>query len=265
MYHVSELYIYPVKSLAGISLSNAEVFPRGFKYDRRWVIVNDQNRFLTQRTLPMLTQFGIQLRNSEIVVYDKRKSSSSISFPIEMKTGNTGSVRIWNSDVNAIFADDEVNEWFSSAVEQDVRLAYMPDSSSRLIGHENSGDHIVSFADFSPYHILGEQSFEHLNKKLNKQITINRFRPNIIFTGGNPHDEDSWLDLVIGNVHFKGVKNCGRCKVPDLDPDTGESDGEPSRVLKSYRSENDGVYFGRYLVAESAGNISVGDLLSICN
>ena len=38
---LTQIWIYPIKSLGGISLSSAKVMEKGLQYDRRWMLVDD--------------------------------------------------------------------------------------------------------------------------------------------------------------------------------------------------------------------------------
>lgn len=88
---------------------------------------------------------------------------------------------------------------------------------------------------------------------------MNRFRPNFVFTGGKPYEEDIWKDFVIESAEFKAVKPCARCVITTTDQHTAERSAEPLKTLSEYRKINNKVLFGMNVICKSTGNVSVGN------
>jgi uncharacterized protein YcbX len=260
-FYISELFIYPIKGLSGIKLTQSQVTERGFMWDRRWMLVDEQNQFISQRTFPQLCQFKLNLlQNGFNVNFD----GESIFLPFEIKDGYRQLVNIWNDEVMAIEAPHELNVFFASLLKINCKLVYMPSSSNRLVDKNYvENDYQVSFADGYPILIIGRESLNLLNEKLEYTIPMNQFRPNIVFEGGSPHIEDTWDKIVINNVELKGVKPCGRCKVITINQETATSSKEPLKTLATYRNFDNKINFGQNTIVVKAGNIATGDKIII--
>ena len=59
---LTEINIYPIKSLGGIGLEQSVVEERGLQFDRRWVLVDEKNKFLTQREFPQMAKFDLKVK-----------------------------------------------------------------------------------------------------------------------------------------------------------------------------------------------------------
>jgi len=263
MLTVSELFIYPVKSLGGIAVSSALLTDRGFQYDRRWMLVNEQNNFLTQRELPAMallqvriTAEGLQVRHQE--------NGAAILLPLQPQTSEMVMTAIWSDQCRAQIVSETANEWFSDMLSTRCRLVYMPDTSRRRVDSRYAHDkEITSFADGYPTLIIGQSSLDDLNSRLADAVTMHRFRPNIVFTGGNPYEEDEWEAFLINNLPFFGVKLCARCTITTINPATAEKGKEPLRTLAAYRMRRNKVYFGQNLLHKGEGMIKVGDEIKV--
>ena len=140
----------------------------------------------------------------------------------------------------------------------------MPDVSMRPVdttsGNSPKGK-FTSFADAYPFMMLGEASMSDLNNRLKVPVSVKRFRPNMVFSGGIPYQEDKIEKFVINQIGFMGLENCARCKIPNIDPDTGilNKDKEPLKTLATYRTKNGNINFGRNVIHSGSGFIRVGD------
>ncbi len=266
--HVSALWIYPVKSLGGIPLETAEVQSRGFRYDRRWMLVDEQGQFLTQRNLPEMALLRPAIFTDFLEVRDSRNPGEPIRTPLQPPaTGKFQKVKIWSSEVNAIAPDRLADEWFSDALGFRCRLVFMADSSCRAVDalYGRPGDE-VSFADGFPFLVIGQSSLDNLNARLSEALPMNRFRPNIVVEGSQPHEEDAWSLVRMGSAIFRAVKPCIRCTVPTINQETAEPGKEPLRTLATYRQVGNNIYFGENLCLESIEKesaISVGDSVEV--
>ena len=257
---VQNLYLYPIKSLGGISVQEAQVEERGFKYDRRWMLVDQSGEFLTQRQHPQLALLQVVLGETGMVVFSKVDPSRKISFDLKMNSGKEMQVSVWGDVVTALQVSPEVSAWFSDFLGMDVNLVRMPESSHRKLDPRYAvQEESVSFADGMPYVMIGQASLDELNGRLADPVGMDRFRPNLVFSGGEAYAEDQFKQLQIGEVGFQVVKPCARCVMITVDQEKGTKGKEPLATLATYRSQGAKVYFGQNAVALTQGIVRVGD------
>jgi hypothetical protein len=262
---LSAINIYPVKSLGGIALREAKVETRGLQYDRRWLLVDEEGTFITQREYPRMALCSVRVTREGLEASAPGMKPLLIPFQPEHPAPVT--VKIWRSICEAVRLGEFIDAWFSRFLGATLRLVYMTDETRREVNPAyavHAGDH-VSFADGYPFNLLGESSFQDLNGRLATQVPINRFRPNFVITGASAFEEDGWRKIRIGATLFHVVKPCERCQLTTIDQETGERTGqEPLRTLAQYRTKNNGVLFGQYLIAEREGEmIRVGDEIEV--
>ena len=263
--NISELNIYPVKSLTGISLQSAVVEDRGLQFDRRWMLVDEKRQFITQREVPRMATVKIAIGDGGL---DASINGSRINISAEPKTGNTRNVKIWSSSVKGEFYPDEINEWFSNQLATPCSLVSMPETSKRKVNPFYAVrifQDTVSFADGYTFLLIGEGSLTDLNSRLEQPVPMNRFRPNFVVAGSEPFAEDNWKRIRIGSTEFHVVKPCARCVMTTIDQSAGEKTGkDPLKTLSSYRNRNGNVLFGQNLIADvSGGTIRVGDQVEV--
>ncbi len=266
--YLSEINIYPIKSLGGVSLKGSVIEGRGLKFDRRWMLVDESNKFLTQREFPQMAIVKVEIAKENLrVTFD----SSKKSIPFAPETNETTSVKIWSSRCRAKIYDDETNEWFSEVLQTKCRLALMPEETRRRVSYfyaAHKGD-VVSFADGYPFLIIGESSLDDLNSKLENPVPMNRFRPNFVVSGSEAFAEDDWKLIKIGDAIFHVVKPCARCVMTTIDQKSGEKQGsEPLKTLAKFRipkrSIKKKILFGQNLIAENAGaTVKVGNKIEV--
>lgn len=256
---VQDIYVYPVKSLGGIRLSEAVVEERGFRYDRRWMLVDEAGVFITQRKYPELALLRVALGEKGLRVTNQ-KNGESVEIPFGMDSGEELTVTVWHDLMLAKTVDANLDSWFSDFLGFSVRLVRMPEATQRKIDPRYAVNaESVSFADGMPYLIIGQASLDELNSRLESPVPMNRFRPNIVIAGGSPFLEDSLRKIKIGELVFAIVKPCARCVMTTVDQATGEKGKEPLRTLSTYRAINGKIYFGQNVVALQSGKIKVGD------
>ncbi|MCU0438019.1 MAG: MOSC domain-containing protein [Raineya sp.] len=262
-YLISELYIYPIKSFAGIQLMEAEITDRGFLYDRRWMLVDNNGRFLSQREYSELCFFQPVIKKDGLEVYHKKYPSQSIFVPFQYQSENQ-SVAIWDDICQGNIVSEIINQFFSDLLKQEVKLVYMTENSQRLINtkYAKNGE-LTSFSDGYPFLMIGQGSLDDLNAKTSEFIPMNRFRPNIVFTGGDAFEEDTWKNFSINNIHFTCAKPCARCVVTTINQDTGTKGKEPLVTLNQYRKQNNKILFGQNIIHHGLGSIKVGDKLIV--
>lgn len=257
VYSVKEIYIYPVKSLAGISLKSAHAEEMGFENDRRWMLINAENIHVTQREYPIMSQFYPEILGDKIQITFEGETHE---FSIHEHLENPIETQVWDDKSEVFEVNKNSSKWFSDKLGFECRLVKIVKNGDRQ--HESSRTnetYNVSLADGYPYLLIGTESLDFLNEKLEEKITIKRFRPNIVVSTKNAHEEDDFKTFTIGKVQFKNIKPCGRCIMVNNDPQKGIVKKEPLKTLSKYRNVDNSVLFGTNLVSLNSGIISVGD------
>lgn len=261
MYRLKSIHIYPLKSGRGIDVDSAELDRFGPRGDRRWMLVDQAGRFVSQREVAAMTSLsaeplaaGLRLAAGGDAIEVALPSDDKLLF-----------VDIWEDRVPARDAGAEVADWLETLFGRPLRLVYMGDECQRLVDgrYANQGE-TVSFADGFPLLLISASALDELNSRLSQRVSLDRFRPNLIVEGCEPHAEDGWRRIRIGDIEFDVAKPCARCAVPSLDQRSGEKHPEILRALASYRrGEDRQVYFGQNLLYESGGLLTVGDNVEV--
>lgn len=256
LYRISELNIYPVKSLGGIPVRSANVLQKGLQHDRRWMLVDEENNFLTQRVHNHMALFRMSFSDHGFRVSFR---GESIDIPFTMEGGSVRA-KIWNDEVTVREVSTAHSEWFSKNIGMPCKLVAFPEENARPVDakYRVADDH-VSLADGYPLMIIGQSTLDDLNQRLKIPVPTNRFRPSVVFTGGDPFDEDNWKRFSIGESRFAGVKTCKRCVLITVDQETGIKGTEPLATLSTYRRWDNGVHFGQNVIPTKLGKIAIGD------
>jgi len=266
---LSEIIIYPIKSLAGISLEQSKVNPEGLMADRMMMLVDEHGLFITQRTSPRLALLNVTMSENTIRV--ARPDGNFVLISEASFSNQTINVRIWKDDCSGSVATSSINAWFSQFLGVRVQLIKYDRQNPRATDPEYANENdIVSFADGFPLLVISQASLDDLNQKLNVSVTMKNFRPNIvvassIMDGADAYAEDHWRRIKLGAIIFDAVKLCSRCILTSVDPKTGRrrEDREPLKTLSEYRKINGQVCFGMNLIPRSKGEIRIGDRLEI--
>ncbi len=254
---VDSLFVYPVKSLAGISVTSLTLDVRGPAYDRRWMIVDDAGCFVTQRERPELARITTALSDGQVSIGIPGVGDH----PLRV-SGERRNARVWRDWVKACRAEPGPAQILSDYCGQSLDLVYMPDDSRRTAeAHYAGAGQPIGFADGFPFLIVNRASLDELNRRLQRSVDIRRFRPNIVVSGADAWAEDHWPGIIVGLVAFNLVKPCSRCLITTVDPDSGvrAEDLQPLRTLGTYRRQPDGVMFGVNAVHQGAGPVRLGD------
>lgn len=268
MLQLSEIWIYPLKSLGGISLQQVKVTERGLENDRRWLLVDENGSFLTQRQFPQLALFQPAINDEYLTISHRQNNSEALKISLAPTNYQKKvSVKVWDDTIDdALEVSNEANEWFSKALEMSVKLVYMPDDSRREVDKKYaiSGEEIISFSDAYPFLVIGQSSLDDLNSRLKESVKMNRFRPNLVFKGGEAYEEENWYEVQIGKATFWGVKPCARCILTTIDQESGEKSGkDPLLTLSTYRKAGKRVLFGQNLLVTVLENIQIGDAINV--
>ena len=264
---LSALYLYPVKSLGGYAVPEAEVTARGLRHDRRWLLVDERNRFLTQRQHAELALLVVApAYNGFLISHRQRPDLLPLFIPFEATPDRTLFVTIWDDLVWAWRGAPEADAWLSEALGRVCRLVYMSDMVRRDVEPEHNPEgQLVSFADGYPFLLIGEAALADLNTRLAQPVLMNRFRPNLVFAGGAAYDDDSWEQFRIGEVSFRAVRGCGRCVLTTIDQQTALKSpvSDPLRTLATYRQADSSTLFGQNVTGPGQGRLRVGDALTV--
>ncbi|MBV6522637.1 MAG: putative protein YcbX [Gemmatimonadaceae bacterium] len=265
MITVTQLHVYPVKSCRGVSIATMELDDRGPIEDRRWMVVDADGRFLTQREHPRLALVSVELTDEGVRLSAPGHSSTMVSRPLP--TGTDFVTHVWGDEVAVRPAGVTSERWISAFLDRPARLVHLPDESVRAMRAEYAGaitaPRRVTLCDGAPLLLIGSASLDDLNARLPAPLPMNRFRPNVVVSGARPFAEDGWTSIRIGDVTFEVAKPCARCVTTTVDQATGETGVEPLRTLATYRRRGAGVLFGQNIAHHAPGVLRLGDVLRI--
>ncbi|CAL5072837.1 unnamed protein product [Urochloa decumbens] len=270
---VQSITVYPIKSCRGISVPQASITSTGFRWDRHWMVANTKGRAVTQRVEPTLALVQVELPpeafaedwqptpDDHMVI--QAPGMEPLKIPLASECATIYDVSVWEWSGSAYDEGPEAAEWFSTFFGNPTRLVrFKEESEARLTDPDYARGYKTMFSDGFPFLITSQGSLDALNEILKEPIPINRFRPNILVEGCHPYAEDLWKTIKINKLTFRGVKLCGRCKVPTINQETGiPSPTEPTETLQTYRSgevllpshkKKRQVYFGQNLVCKES-------------
>jgi hypothetical protein len=259
---VKSLHIYPLKSARGHAVRAFELDRFGPRGDRRWMLVDEAGRFVSQREEPSLARLAV-----EPLADGLRLGFGGETLAVAHPDGGAAvTVEIWDDRVTARDAGEASARWLAHNLGRPLRLVYMPEDCRRAVDTEYAAaGETVSFADGFPLLLISAAALDGLNDRLSTPVNMDRFRPNIVISGCEPHAEDGWKRLRIGHTELTVAKPCARCAVPSLDQLTGEKHPEILGALASYRRAADRkVYFGQNLLFPAPGGVlRVGDPVEV--
>lgn len=244
-------------------MSAAQLNDWGLKFDRNWLVVTAAGRFLTQRENPQMALIETAIGTEKLHL--NAPGQPPLEIPLETQPGSLMEVQIWRDWCRAIDQGEEAANWLSRFLGQDCRLVRIGEGYDRPIeANPTKATGQVSFADAYPLLLISEASLANLNERLPSPIPMNRFRPNLVVSGCEPHAEDTWQQIQINQVGFHVAKPCERCIITTTDQATGTRTGaEPLKTLGTYRRVKGGVTFGQNLIHQSIGELKVGALVTI--
>ncbi|MBK0371003.1 MOSC domain-containing protein [Flavobacterium agrisoli] len=258
-FEVKQLFIYPIKSLAGIECKELNAQEMGFENDRRWMLIDENNEFVTQRVHPKMSQFYPKIVDDRIEI---RYQNALHEFQIEEYIGEQIHSKVWDDSCQVFEVNPNTSKWFTDQLGFVCKLVKIINAGDRKHNSSKLNQNLnVSLADGYPYLLLGTKSLEFLNDKLEEKITIHRFRPNIVIETNFPHEEDDLTDFAIDQVEFKNVKPCGRCVMVNTNPINAEVKKEPLKTLSTYRKVDNSILFATNVMCLNSGKIQVGDFL----
>jgi len=259
---LSQIYVYPVKSLAGIQVEQWPVDKTGLRYDRKWMLVDAAGQFLSQRRLPKMALIKTRIAENQLIL--SVPSQDDLVLPLQSDEGDDLNVEIWNDRCVAKTTNDKADDWLSRFLDCECRLVYHPEHRVRKVDPKYADDSDqTAFSDGFPFLIVSDASLQALNQAMNLDLTMIRFRPNLVATNCESYAEDSWRQISIDNITFRLPKPCSRCSVPTIDPETATSGKEPLTTLARVRQWQNKVYFGQNALHDGSGVLSVGSRIHI--
>jgi uncharacterized protein YcbX len=240
---IARLFVYPIKSCAGVELREAVLTSAGLDLDRAWMVVDADGEGVSQREFPRLALVRPTLKLHEVVL--RAPGMLALHLSIDSVEGPV-KVRVWDDEVAAYDMGDIAAQWFSDFLGARLRLVRFDPDHQRLSDLKWTGgiEAPNQFSDGYPVLVTSEASLAGLNERLvaagHQPVGIERFRPNVVLSGIEAHDEDRVQALTIeadGPVTLRLVKPCARCPIPDIDPATAESNPVVSDTLQAYRRD----------------------------
>jgi uncharacterized protein YcbX len=261
---ISQLIIFPIKSLGPVALQQAEVDALGLVGDRRFMLVSDSGQFITQRTRPDLTRFALKLYGSDYLIMDQVTQNHRV-LAVNPALGDWVDVTLWDDEIRVREVADGISAWFSDLLEESVRLVQIQSEAPREIQakYQTQGSQQSSFADSLPILVASEASYQAVERQLGTSFDWMRFRANIIISGVDAFEEDTWSEFTLGPVRLMGAKPCARCQLVNVEPSTGEVDKSMLAALSTFRKVENKVYFGQQAVPVVPGRLSVGDEIHV--
>lgn len=258
---LSSLHVYPVKSCGGFSPPEWDVDHFGLRHDRRWMVVTLDGDFVTQREQPRLALVRPELTGDALVL--RAPGMPELAVPLIPSGRERVKVQVWDDITEAVPVSPEAAQWLSRFLGQLVRLVWMPSDVIRPTDPAYALGHRVSFADGFGFLLISEASLGELNRRLERPLPMNRFRPNLVVSGSEPFAEDGWRELRLGTLELTVVKPCARCVTTTTDQETAERGVEPLRTLAIFRKRNGKVLFGQNLVHRGSGRLAAGSVVQV--
>ncbi|MGR2740580.1 MOSC domain-containing protein [Billgrantia sp. Q4P2] len=274
---VTELNLYPVKSLRGISLEQATLGVRGLAYDRNWMVVDQVGRFVTQRQMPGMARVTVRLEDDWLVL--EHPEAQPLAIELARRDQPRLTAYVWDDACQALDEGEEAANWLTQVLGDlrgsRLRLVRFDDGHRRPVESRylQGEEAHTAFADGYPFLIASTASLDALNGTLQEKglvpLPMNRFRPNIVLEGASAFAEDGWSEVLAQDGHYRfGLrKPCQRCKITTIDQSSGTIDvpGEPLQTLIQMKTQplRPGAYFGQNatLLSGEGVTIAVGDTL----
>ena len=249
---LTAIYLYPIKSLAGISLNNTKIFNTGLEFDRNWMIIDEEKKFVTQRTHPILGAIIPTIEGSKIQL---THNNSRVEYDINQTQPTTFSTKVWNDSVDVSPVSNEVDAWLSNIIKEKCTLVKINGKRA----NSNNNELSLTLTDQHPLLIIGSASLKDASVKTGDDLDIRRFRPNFVIETETPYEEDHWKKFTIGSSTFTGIQRCGRCMMINVNPSTFTPDKELLKQLSEFRKLDHKIAFGLHATGYEGGNVSIGD------
>jgi uncharacterized protein YcbX len=259
---LKQLFVYPVKSLSGFAVNRWDVVKTGLRYDRKWMLIDENGVFLSQRSRPRMTLIRTRLTDNELIL----SAPGMPDFAIDLDDTGFDQVTctVWHDTGVGGWLSPEADEWFSDFLHSRCRLVRQLDDVQRPVdARYGLATDQVAFSDGFPFLMIAENSLAALNQAMNLNLEMERFRPNLVVAGCPAYAEDTWREIAMGALNFRLPKPCSRCAVPTIDRVTAQYGKEPLATLNRVRKWQNKVYFGQNALHDQEGVLMVGDPVDI--
>jgi uncharacterized protein YcbX len=258
---IKDLYVYPIQSFRGVRLDMMKVDENGPAHDRQFLLVDENNGFLTQRQIPELARIGLRLIDDAFIELSQT-GFEEMDFGLNEREEKIEEVTIWKAKVPAQEVNPEISQWLGEVLKRKVKLVRITDNAQRNFDPDAHAGRNIRFTDATPFLVLSTESLKMLEQKAKVTLSMTRFRPNIVVDGVAAHAEDEWKGFSAGRIKFDPLHQCTRCKITTVHPLTGEVGPEPLQTLATYRKGEKGVVFGKYYAHLDSGTLRIGDKLT---
>jgi uncharacterized protein YcbX len=260
---LSAVHLHPLKSARALAPDHWQLDSLGLRFDRHWMVVDDEGRCLTQRTHPRLALISATVDDDALGL--AASGVEPIALPLDAGSRSVRETQVWNHRGPSLDEGEEAARWISAHLGVSTRVVRIPPDHVRRVNSAFfSGEAHTAFTDGYPLMLISEASLEALNARLALPLPMNRFRPNLVVRGCEAFAEDDWTRIRVGKIELAVVKPCDRCVITTTDQQTGLRDGkEPLATLATFRKRGDVVLFGQNCVALGTGTLTVGDPIEI--
>jgi uncharacterized protein YcbX len=262
---IADIQVYPIKSLGGFSVKEWPVLPEGLAFDRQWMLVDENGKFITQRANANLALLKVHYFHWEDDFFEVESllTQSKIQIPIKFSSESKKTI-VWDDEVDSFYYQNDINKWFSSELGMDCFLVKKDSNFIRQVDlNFASPNNSTGFSDGFPVLVISESSLNDLNSRLEFPVPMNRFRPNIVLSGTHAFQEDETRELILGETEFNLVKPCGRCIMTTINQSTAEKTAEPLKTLSLYRAFNNKILFGMNALVKRTGKIYLNELVHL--
>jgi uncharacterized protein YcbX len=267
--HLASIHTYPIKSCGSLTHGSIALDSSGPVWDRRWMVVDADGMFLTQRELPPMALIQPTLSRDDLTI--SAPGMPEINLPLHGEHGPWRQVEVWGDQCRAWDQGDEIAEWLVSYLDVEARLVRIADDFSRRVDERYAPYPAqTGFSDGFPLLIASEASLADLNARLVERgaapVPMSRFRPNLVVTGCDAWVEDTWRTVQIGEVTLDVIKPCARCKITTVDQASGAIPDakEPLATLATFRQQHGTkVMFAQNAIHRGRGTLNVGDSIEI--
>ncbi len=261
---LAEICVYPLKGARGFRPETWPLGDSGLLADRAWMLVDPRGHCVTQLSAPRIALIGTAFDADRVFFTAPGLDATDCPFDTGPDAGPTevlmeGGESAWASSI-----DTTMNEWFSAALRFECHLVRCSDQTARWVDGQVDQGAPLKFQKAFPLHLVSQASLDDLNRRLAKPVSMNRFRPNLTVVGTEPHEDDGWKRIRVGEVILQVGRACDhRCGLPNIDQQTSLPGVEQLKTLAKYRRSKGCIYFGQNVTIERAGVVRVGDTVSV--
>jgi uncharacterized protein YcbX len=268
---LTSINIYPLKSARRLELTHSQVSPLGLEYDRHWMLVDENNRFISARLHPQLLMLSVEVSGAGFIATYPGLPGIYVRYP--KMNADKVKANIWKDEVTVLDAGEKAAQWFSQMLEKPCRLVWSSLDSARLIKPGKFPELVIpadrrqlAFTDAMPILLTNTASLAALNQQLSRPVNMHRFRPNLVVNGELPWEEEHWPLIQIGELRLQATKTCVRCVMTTYDMENGDRDphNEPLKTLTEIHNEPQReAIFGMQFVALNSAVVKLGDRVKI--